>query len=302
MKKKKNLSLKGREAFYGIMFISPWIIGIIVFFLYNLIGAFAFSLNTIDTTAGLSFTWVGLRNFRVLLLEHGTFNRTLVDSMVLIFTQLPLIIFFSLFMAILLNRKFLGRGLVRAIFFLPVILATTAIQGPMNLVMQLMLGGVSALPPELMQQQQGFNAQIVIMTLASFNVPPQIIGFLVTAIAGLHDVIRASGVQIIIFLAALQAIPPSMYEVAQIEGATGYEIFWKITIPLVSPLILTNVVYTIVDRYAQSGIVNMAHSFAFTQQQFGLSSAMSVVSSAVILLLMGLLVWAISKRVFYYND
>jgi ABC-type sugar transport system permease subunit len=126
----------------------------------------------------------------------------------------------------------------------------------------------------------------------------------------LHSTIRASGVQILIFLAALQAIPPSMYEVSQIEGATGYEAFWKITIPMVSPLILTNVVYTIVDTFVQSEVVQSARETAFSQVylvegirgfDFGRGSAMALTSSLLACLVLMIVGWAISKYVFYYN-
>ena len=301
MKRKFNLSLRGRSTVSGLLFISPWLIGMAVFFLYSVIRAFSFSFNDVGMEGGFSTSWVGLDNFRFILFEHGTYNRILFDSVTRIFLHLPLIIFFSLFMAILLNRAFAGRALVRAIFFLPVILASAAIQEPTQMVVGLMLGGVTSLPPEIIREQTGFNAQVVANMLLEFGVPTQIIDFIIDSIAQLHDVIRASGVQILIFLAALQAIPSSMYEVAQIEGATSYEIFWKITIPMVSPLILTNIVYTIVDSYVQSSVVSSAHITAFTFLEFGRSSAMSVISSSVVLLLMGILVWLVSKRVFYYN-
>jgi ABC-type sugar transport system permease subunit len=225
--------------------------------------------------------------------------------------NVPLIIFFSLFMAILLNRAFLGRGLVRAIFFLPVIMATAAIDGSIEMMVGIMQGGVSSVPPDVMRAQQGFDAQSIAMMLNQFGIPAQVSEYIIEAIAMLHDVIRASGVQILIFLAALQAIPPSMYEVAQIEGATGYEAFWKITIPMVSPLILTNVVYTIIDTFINSPVVQRARDVANTSVyltdcgirglDYGRGSAMAMVSSLAACLVLLLVGWAVSKYVFYYN-
>jgi len=163
------------------------------------------------------------------------------------------------------------------------------------------MGGVSSIPPDVMRTQTGFNAHAIAIMLVQFGMPSQIIGYIIEAIAMLHDIIRASGVQILIFLAALQAIPPSMYEVAQIEGATGYETFWKVTIPMVSPLILTNVVYTIVDGFAHSPVAVLAHSTAFSLQNKGAASAMSMSSSILMCLVLFAVGWIISKRVFYYN-
>ncbi|MCL2016214.1 MAG: sugar ABC transporter permease [Defluviitaleaceae bacterium] len=302
--KKRWMTLQRREIVWGFLFISPWLVGITVFFLFNLIEAIVFSFNTIivdPVVGGFTLEFVGLDNFRFILLEHGSYNQQLVDSLVEMLVNVPLIIFFSLLMAVLLNRKFMARGLVRAVFFLPVIMATTAIQSTLELTMGMMMGGVSSVPTEVMQAQAGFNAASIAMLITDFGVPVQIAQYIISTIAALHEIIRASGVQILIFLAALQAIPPSMYEVCQIEGATGYETFWKVTIPMVSPLILTNVVYTIVDTFAQSQVVQTAHNQAFTMQQFGVSAAMSLISSLLACLLLLLVGWIISKRVFYYN-
>jgi ABC-type sugar transport system permease subunit len=180
-------------------------------------------------------------------------------------------------------------------------MATSAIEGSLELIMGMMMGGVSSVPPDVMQAQQGFNAASIAMMLTQFGMPMMIIDYIVEMIAALHNVIRASGVQILIFLAALQAIPPSMYEVAQIEGATGYEAFWKITVPMVSPLILTNVVYTIVDTFAQSEVVTTAYNTVISQLNFGLGSAMALVSSLAAGLVLVVVGWVISKFVFYYN-
>jgi len=305
VKRKSWMTLRKREMVSGLLFISPWLIGVIFFFLFNLFQAGRYSFNVIEIDrvyGGFTMENVGLEHFRFIFLYHGTFLRQMMTSVGMMLVNVPLIIFFSLLMAIILNREFLARGFVRAVFFLPVILATPAITGTMELVMAMMLGGVSAVPPEMMQEQTGFNAMAIVALLLEFEViPMQVIGYIIEAIMMLHNTIRASGVQILIFLAALQAIPPSMYEVAQIEGATGYETFWKVTIPMVSPLILTNVVYTMVDAYASSPIVTMAHEMAFTNQNFGVASAMSITSALLACLALLLVGWLISKRVFYYN-
>ncbi|MCL1884534.1 MAG: sugar ABC transporter permease [Defluviitaleaceae bacterium] len=301
--KRKGLTLRRREIVSGLLFISPWLVGIVFFFLFNLIQSGWFSFNNLIVAeyGGFTLEFVGMQNYRQILLEDGTFVREMFESVGLMLLNVPLIIFFSLFMAIILNRAFLGRGIVRAIFFLPVVMATPAITGTMELIISMMMGGVTSIPPEVMQEQTGFNAAAIGTLLTGFGMPTQIVDYIVEAIAMLHDTIRASGVQILIFLAALQAIPPSMYEVAQIEGATGYEAFWKITIPMVSPLILTNVVYTIVDTFVQSEVVQTAHETAFMDFNFGWGSAMTITSSLLACFVLLIVGWLISKYVFYYN-
>lgn len=301
MKKRKGLSMRQREIVTGILFISPWLVGVCWFFFRNLWQAvrFSFSKLTILDEGGFTLSPVGWRNYTVALFENTEFNRELVNAIFGMLLNVPLIIFFSLFIAMLLNRKFALRGITRAVFFLPVIMATTAITSSLEQVMSMMMGGVSSISPEMAQSQSGFNAMSVAFLLMDFGMPPQIISYIVTAIGQLYQIIRASGVQILIFLAALQSISSSLYEVAQIEGATAYETFWKITFPMVSPLILTNVVYTIVDTFSQSLVLTIAYNTAFTNNNFGLSSAMSIISSLVACLVLLLVSLGVSRYVYY---
>jgi ABC-type sugar transport system permease subunit len=301
MKKRKGLTLRGREILSGYLFVLPWLVGITLFFLYNVLQAAWFSFNEVEIVfgEGLVFTWIGFDNFYDIFRMHGSFAQEMFESVIQIIINVPLIIFFSLFMAIILNRKFIGRGIVRAIFFLPVILASAAIASAIELSVGMIMGGVSSVPPEVMREQAGFNAAAIISLLNSFNIPPQIVGFITEAIANLQEVIRASGVQILIFLAALQSIPASMYEVAQIEGATGYESFWKITIPMVSPLIITNVVYTVVDTYANAEVVETARLTYIREINIGASAAMSLSSALLVCLLLFMVCWVISRFIFY---
>jgi ABC-type sugar transport system permease subunit len=300
---RKGLTLRGREIVSGYLFVFPWLIGISVFFLYNIVQAARYSLNqvTLISGEGIIFTFIGLDNFYHIFREHPTFMEEMFTSVLQMIISVPLVIFFALFMAIILNRKFMGRGFVRAVFFLPVIMGSAAIANTIEMTMGMMMGGISSISPEAMREATGFNAGMIIMLLDSFRVPPQVTDFLVETIANLHEVIRASGVQILIFLAALQSIPPSMYEVAQIEGATSYETFWKITMPMVSPLIITNVVYTVVDTYANSEVVDTAHETFFRLQNFGASAAMSLSTAILVCLVLFSVCYIISKRVFYYD-
>jgi len=300
---RKGFSMRQKEALTGIFFILPWLIGLCWFFLLNIFqtGAYSFSQIEILPEGGFTRSFIGFENYRFALFENVNFNRELTESLIAMLIDVPMIIFFSLFMALLLNRKFAFRGTVRVIFFLPIIMATAAINNSLDQVMTMMMGGISSVPPELAQAETGFNVGIIVRPLIQFGMPPQLIGYIVDTISHIYVVIRSSSVQIIIFLAALQAIPSALYEVAQIEGASAYESFWKITFPMVSPLILTNVVYTIVDRYTQSNIVEIAHQTAFIGQNFGLASAMSIISTALVCLLLFIAGFGINKYVYYQN-
>jgi ABC-type sugar transport system permease subunit len=304
MKKSKGLSMRRRELITGLLFISPWLLGVCWFFLRNMAETVRFSFNSLEmqNAGGYILTPEGWGNYRFALFENVNFNRELTGSIIEMLVNVPMIIFFSLFMALLLNRKFALRGMVRAIFFLPVVMATTAITSTLEQVMLMMMGGVTSVPPEVaLAQGGGINAGSIAYLLMDFGMPPRFIEPVLDALANLYAVIRASGVQIIIFLAALQAIPSSLYEVSQIEGATAYEAFWKITFPMVSPLILTNVIYTIIDTYAKSNIVEIAYANAFTSIQFGWSAAMSIISAAVACLFLFIVGYIISRYVYYHT-
>ena len=135
----------------------------------------------------------------------------------------------------------------------------------------------------------------------NLGLPVRFVGYVVGLVSRIYEIVRASSVQIIIFIAALQSISPSLYEVSKIEGATAYETFWKVTFPMVSPLILTNVVYTIVDSFVNSDVVDIAYQEAFTSFNYGLSSAMSILSTLVVCIILIVVGVLINRKTFYYN-
>lgn len=306
MKKKKKLTLIQKRMLTGYLFILPWLIGFIYFYIRSIIMTvqFSFSELVMDTMrGGYSLVNVGFENFRHAFLVHGSFNQTLTSSIFNILIDVPLIIFFSLFVAILLNKKFPGRAIMRVIFFLPIILGSEAILASLATAEQMMGGGVSTMATEVGQAMEGGGVNIgyLIGVFLDLGIPLSILEYVITAVSRINAIISASGVQIIIFLAALQAIPGALYEVADIEGATGYETFWKVTFPIVMPHIITNIVYTIVDSFTKSHIVEMAYNTAFTNFNYGLSSVFSIVSTVVTLAILFFVVGMIQRKTFYYN-
>ena len=193
--------------------------------------------------------------------------------------------------------------MVRAIFFLPVILNSEAILSAMNLARNMMSGGISSASAELAEAASGSGVSIdyYIQMFTALGLPETIIEYISGAVGRISDIISASGVQIIIFIAALQSIPGSMYEVAKIEGATAYETFWKVTIPMVMPHVITNMVYTVVDSFVRSDVVELAYDTAFKYYDYGLSSVFSFVSTLLTCLILVVVCGLIQKRTFYYN-
>lgn len=262
---------------------------------------FSLSEITVAVGGGYNSEFVGLSNYLYAFRVHGTFKQVLTTSVGNMLVDVPLITFFSLLMAMLLNKKFRGRTLVRAIFFLPVIMNSSAINAALEFSRNMLAGGLSASSAEMASASSGVNMMYYMDMFASLGLPEGLLDYVVGAVGRINDIISASGVQIIIFIAALQSIPGSLYEVAKIEGATGYETFWKVTFPMVMPHIITNIVYTVVDNFANSDIVQMAYDTAFSDVNYGLSSAMSLVSTAIVCLILVLVCGFIQKRTFYYN-
>jgi len=302
-----KISLSGKKAIVGMIFIMPFVIGFFVFIAYGLVTTIRMSFSDVvlaGATSGVELIWNNFDNYIQAFTVHPTFPEVFGTSILNIVIDVPLIIFFSLFMALLINQKFRGRTIVRAIFFLPVILGAPAIANALISARAMMVGGVSPASTEVMASL-GSNLNVdvnyYLAMLGDLAIPPTFIGYIVDAVHRINNIIIASGVQIVIFLAALQSIPPSVYEAAKIEGATPYETFWLITFPMVSPLILTNVVYTIIDSFAISPVVTLSYSTIFSEYNYGLGSVFSIVSSLAVCLILVLVATVLGKRTFYYT-
>lgn len=303
-KKKQKMTLARKRSMKGFMFIVPWLIGFLAFYLRSLIMTVQFSLSdlTVNNGGGYTLKYVGLDNFLFAFRGHGTFKQILTSSVGDMLIDVPLITFFSLMIAMLLNRKFKGRTLMRAIFFLPVILNSEAILAAMKVSASMMMGGLSSAGAEVAESvSSGVSVEYYVQMFSNLGLPMGLIEYVVGAVGRISDIINASGVQIIIFIAALQSIPSSMYEVAKIEGATAYETFWKVTFPMVMPHIITVVVYTVVDSFVNSDVVNLAYNTAFSEKNYGLSSTFSLISTLITCAILALVVRFIQKRTFYYN-
>lgn len=299
-KKRRGLNLNRKRAMMGYLFVLPFIIGLITFFLVPLIQSFIFSINKLEVVeGGYNLLPVGLSNYNRALRVHATYARDLVESVLYMLTNVPLIIIFSFFAANLLNQKFKGRSLARAIFFLPVILTS----GVMLVIDSGDLLQSSLGMTQTDGQEGAFRAVELARLLLRSRLSPTFIDYIISAVDRIYEIVSASGVQILVFLAGLQSISPSLFEASNIEGATGWENFWKITFPMVSPLILVNTVYSIIDSLTNSSnvVMGMIRDTAFASNDYGLSSAMAWLYFLAILAIVGIVVKLVSKVVFYYE-
>jgi ABC-type sugar transport system permease subunit len=213
----------------------------------------------------------------------------------------PAIIIFSLFVALLLNQEFKARGFVRAVFFLPVILSSGIMIGLetnnslLNSMAEIIREG------NLMKSSITGVLEDILVTEGAAS---DFMGYIFMIINQIYDIAMASGIQIIIFLSALQTIPPSMFEAAKIEGATAWECFWKITFPMVSSLILVNIVYSVVDYFLRTDnrVMEKINIASIRLMQFGFATAMAWVYFLAVISIIGIAMAIISRKVYYYDS
>ncbi|WP_258960923.1 carbohydrate ABC transporter permease [Paenibacillus aquistagni] len=297
--KRSKFTLQEKKAGLGLLFVTPWLLGFIFLFLVPLYQSFVYSLNKLTLgKGGFDTSYVGFQFYQELFTSHPTFNRTLVEAIMDIVISVPSITIFSLFVATLINQKFKGRVFARAIFFLPVLLAAPVLSlensSQMTSIAASVTGGA---------EDGGFaftSFELKRMLLES-GVGSGIVSYITGSVDRIYEVISSSGVQILIFLAALQSISPSLYEAAKIEGTTGYEAFWKITFPMISPIMLTNVVYTVIDSYSRNQLSQMIKDTAFQSLNFSLSAAMAWVYFLIVSIILLATTTLISRKVFYYD-
>lgn len=306
--KKRNgkwcLTLTGKEAVAGILFILPFLIGFFGLFLPMMIESVRFSLSNMEVTeSGYVLSMAanhGFEHYLRALTIDPDFNLQLLTGIGQMAVQIPLVIIFSFFAANLINQKFRGRAIARSVFFLPVILTSGVIMGLESsdlLVQTLSTTGVSADDTEAL-----FNISMFLLEYTSL--PLTVVNFLANAVNGIYDIVVASGVQILIFLAGLQSISPSLYEASSMEGATAWENFWKITFPMISPLILVNSVYTIIDLFTNESNEMMTEikTTIFSEIKYGYGSAMAWIYFICITVILVVVGGLISRKVFYYDE
>jgi len=304
---KKNeklaLTLEGKNAVAGYLFILPFLIGFIAFMFFPIIESLRMvfsgvSLDLEHHKFALRFT--GLENLKRVLAIDAEFNRFLTEEILRMVLIVPAVIIFSLFVALLLNQEFKGRGAVRAIFFLPVILSSGIMIGLET--NNALLNSMEEIIKEsnlLKTSITGVLEEILVTEGAASD----FMKYIFDIVNKIYDIAMASGIQIIIFLSALQTIPPSMFEAAKIEGASGWECFWKITFPMVSSLILVNIVYSVVDFFIRTdnSVMNKINQSMVKMMEFGFATAMAWVYFLSVIIIIGIAMGLISRKVYYYE-
>ncbi len=301
MKKQKKLAgLQKRKAISGYIFILPFIIGFLAFMVNPFFKSLYMSFCNVEISGqGVNNVYAGLSNYVRAFTVDTEYNRKLVEEISKMCVNSLAIMVFSFFVALILNQKFKGRALVRAIFFLPVIISSGVILGVEY--DNSLLSSVQAVIEEETNAASitGALKEILVTSGVGSRAFEQVF----EVVDGIYDVAISSGIQIIIFLSGLQTISESMYEAAAIEGCTGWESLWKITFPMVSSLFLVNWIYTIVDSCMKSNneVMEKISDTMIKKLNYGFSSAMAWSYFVIVIVIIGISSLIISKGVYYYE-
>ena len=304
-KKRGSASLDKRKARSGYFFVLPFLIGFIAIYLPMIWDSIVYSFSHVTIVAGEGSVteFVGWENYNEALFVNPDFIKTLVTGIKELAFDIPAIILFSLFMAVLLNQKMAGRAAFRAILFVPVIISTGLMESiaSQNIMDDMGEEGIAD-GTEVSTASEIVSAIDIENLFAGMKVGTELVEYVVTMINNIYDIVNRSGVQMLIFLSGLQGISPAIYESCSIEGASPWETFWKITLPMISPMILVNAVYTIIDSFTSSSNKVMSYVAEVTSQVGNgnvLGSAMSWMYFIVVILIVAAIAAIMSAFVFY---
>ncbi|MBQ8550589.1 MAG: sugar ABC transporter permease [Clostridia bacterium] len=284
-KKRRVRGIESKKSLYGRMFVLPWEIGIILFFLVPIGQSIWYSFTEVwlDPIEGITTYFTGLENFKYILNEDPKFVDNLTTSLTNFTYSLPIIVIVSFIFAVVLNQKFKGRVLFRSLYFLPVIIATGVVMefltqsvgGNQNPIIQLSTDASNA------YVSGGIDFEGV---LNSLNFPAEITELMAKYINMIFNLLWDCGVQIVLFIAGLQTIPEQLYEVSKVEGATSWEEFWYITLPMVSNTLLLVIIYTIIDLLTKTTdpVMTQAYNLMNMNQNYYHSSAMMWMFFAIV--------------------
>jgi len=304
-KKKKFLTLSTKRSLCGYLFVLPFYIGFIFLVLSPILLYFYLSFCKLSVgDKGLSMKYIGFENFNTVLFEEIDFLPNVLSSFADLLVTGTSILIFSFFIAVILNQKFHGRAFVRAIFFLPVVIASgSAALSQSDALSMSAMSVITNVSNALGEEASTTTLSNILINMLGFSYGYEFLNIIGEILNKFYLIIMSSGVQILIFLAGLQSVSPSLYEASKIDGATGWENFWKITFPLVSPLILVNGVYTVIDFLSgtSNNVVKELFRYTETISKFGLSSAMGTIYFGLIFVVLGL-IFAITSKFIVYQD
>ncbi len=301
--KKKSKTFEAKRGKYGYVFVAPYIIGSIFFIVYPIILSIAFSFSKVSNdSVGFTMDFMGLENYKYMLFSDSEYNKTVISTISDMLVNVPIVAIFSFFIASLLNQEFKGRGIARSVLFLPLIVSSTAVNRLLS------SREVTAVAENLGGNNSSSGADFsatLSEALEKMNIGTEIIDLLSSTVNNIGQVLAMSAIPIIIFLAALQFISPSIYEASYVEGATKWEVFWKISLPIISPMILVVIIYTIIDSFSNTGnaVIKTIHNLSFTGNiDIGKGCAAAWIYLIITMVIMGAVYLFVNRFVFYQDE
>lgn len=295
MKPKRLLSYERKKSLSGYLFLLPWMIGFFGIFLRSFISSIIYSFNNLQiTTEGVKLTFNNFANFEKAFLSDANFLPMLTSQLQEMLINVPVILIFSLFIAVLLNQNFRGRAFARSVFFLPVIIGS-------GIIISIIQG--DSMSNDILSGTRAsglFDSGSFFDILLESGLDSDLVNQMISIVSNIFDLAWRAGLQIILFLAALQTVPEQLYEVAKVEGATSWEVFFKITLPMITPILLINIIYTVIDNFTDYGnelllyIVNIGKRL-----DFAYSAALGNVYFVVIFVVVAVLMIVVGKKVTY---
>lgn len=281
---KKRQGIESMRSKHGFYFTLPWLIGIVIFFLIPLLQSIIYSFSKVKlTVSGLESKFHRFENFSNLLLKDELFTENLKNGFLSFLYSFPLIIILSLILGILLNQKFRSRMFFRAMYFLPVIIASGVV---IELIFVTRTGDISSTGTDESVRDSMISVSSIISWL---GLPTNISEYINSVVSKIMDLVWSCGIQIILWIAGLQAIPDLLYEVSKVEGATKWEEFWYITFPMLSRVTILVSIFTAVELITAKTDPVMEQSVIFSQaQKYGEASAMLWMYFIVVGLFVGL--------------
>lgn len=286
---------------WAYFFLLPWLIGVVFVFAIPMVLSVSFAFSTVTVDNGYSLEFIGVENFRYALFGDEKFLQYFATTIGDLLYEVPIILVYSFLVAVLLKEKFPGVTGFKFIFFLPVILSSDLFFGLLN---NFGTATSSSLDAVMNSASSGMLESLNLgKYLTQLGLSSDIVDMLTGPVDKVYEIVTCSGIQIFIFLAGIYSVPPDLYEAAHVEGANAWEKFWMITFPMVMPMILVNVIYTVVDTFVSESnlVMEYVYELSFKNFNFGLSSAICWIYFTVIAVILAIVFAVINKRTFYYT-
>ena len=282
---KRRMSMEKRRSYEGLLFFAPFIIGSVCFFAFPIAKSLQYAFSTMPAVGVLKgMTFAGWDNFIYIFTKDYFFVQYFIETVEKTVITLPFIVIFAMIVAIILNKKIAMRGFFRSIFFLPFLLGT-------GFVFQLLLG---------IGAERGdatFFRGVTLPIEYQVMIGEELADTVNTILQELVIIFWKIGLQTLLFLSSLQSVSPTLYESAKVDGATEWEMFWKITLPMISPMILVCIIYTVIDSFNDitSPLLSYVMLMGQERHEYTYSTAMAWVYMLFILVLL-LVIFAVFNR------